>query len=150
VQDTGPDERLTVAGAAEALGISKEAVLKRISRGTLHADRDADGTVRVYIPATGTTTVHDQRRDLVGELRDRIRYLERQVEEERNARYRADELLARMMDRLAELQEAPTLGEPRESSVNATVEREGDRVPQGSGEGASSRPSERSWWRRLL
>jgi hypothetical protein len=149
VQDTGPDERLTVAGAAEALGISKEAVLKRISRGTLHADRDADGTVRVYIPASGTTPVHDQG-DLVGELRDRIRYLERQVEEERNARYRADELLARMMDRLPELEEAPTLGEPRESSVNATVEREGDRVPQGSGEGASTRLSERPWWRRVL
>ena len=37
---------------------------------------------------------------LVEELRDRIHYLERQVEEERNARYRADELLARLMDRV--------------------------------------------------
>jgi hypothetical protein len=43
---------------------------------------------------------------LVEELRDRIHYLERQVEEERNARYRADELLARLMDRV-HLEAAP-------------------------------------------
>jgi hypothetical protein len=36
-----------------------------------------------------------------------VRYLERQVEEERDARRRADTLLARLMDRMPEL-EAPT------------------------------------------
>ena len=47
--DTWMDDRLTVAEAADRLGITKEAVRKRIHRGTLHADKDADGTVRVHV-----------------------------------------------------------------------------------------------------
>jgi hypothetical protein len=52
----GHDARLTVAAAAERLGITKEAVRKRISRRTLRSDKDPDGTVRVYIPASGTSS----------------------------------------------------------------------------------------------
>jgi hypothetical protein len=44
------------AGAAERLGITKEAVRKRIARGTLRADKDADGTVLVYVPPSDTTS----------------------------------------------------------------------------------------------
>ena len=58
--DTWMDDRLTVAEAADRLGITKEAVRKRIHRGTLHADKDADGTVRVHVPdgetASGTAS----------------------------------------------------------------------------------------------
>jgi len=151
-QDAGQDERTTVAEAAEILGISKEAVRKRIARGTLRSDRDEDGTVYVYVPADRTasgtpsgTGVGD--RDLLyQEQRERIAYLERQVEEEREARRRADTLLARLMDRVPEL-EAPTDGltGPRERDVAG--EQAGDRVdaPQ-QPQTATSRP----WWRRWL
>jgi len=42
--------------------------------------------------------------NLVDELRDQVRYLERQVEEEPEARRRTDTLLARLMDHVAELE----------------------------------------------
>ena len=56
LQDAGKDERLTVAEAAERLGITKEAVRKRIHRGTLRSDKDQDGTVRVYISPSDTAS----------------------------------------------------------------------------------------------
>jgi hypothetical protein len=45
---------MTVAAAAEALGVSKEVVRKRITRGTLRSEKDPDGTVHVYVPPSGT------------------------------------------------------------------------------------------------
>src|SRR4051794_16193678 len=71
VQDERRDERTTVAEAAQRLGITKEAVRKRISRGTLRADKDPDGTVRVYIPASGTAAATFDRDELIAELRAR-------------------------------------------------------------------------------
>jgi excisionase family DNA binding protein len=56
LRDAGKDERLTVAEAAERLGITKEAVRKRIHRGTIRSDKDQDGTVRVYISPSDTAS----------------------------------------------------------------------------------------------
>ena len=100
-----------MAEAAERLSITKEAVRKRIHRGTLGSARTPDGTVMVYVPpsptADGTPSSPSAANDLhYAKMRERIRYLECQVEEEREARRRADTLLARLMDRLPEL-EAP-------------------------------------------
>jgi predicted ArsR family transcriptional regulator len=152
MQDAGLDERVTVADAAERLGISKEAVRKRIARGTLRADKDADGTVRVYVPPSETASRTAASSELLEELRDRIRYLERQVEEERSARYRADELLAQLMQRVPQI-EAPR-EEPRESPESAAAEQQG-RGPVPDVEGAqepTQRPQEerRGLWQRLF
>ena len=135
---------MTVAEAAELLEITKEAVRKRISRGSLRSDKDPDGTVRVYVPVS-TTASGTRRGDLVEELRDRIAYLERQVEEERDARRRADTLLARMMDRVPQL-EAP---ESREAGAHGPAEAEEGRDP-GLAREESERASERPWWRRVF
>lgn len=79
----GEERRLTVPEACEALGISEGAVRKRIARGTLKSERDAQGRVRVVLDAA-TRREADGRTagqpggqeppELVGELRDRIRY----------------------------------------------------------------------------
>jgi len=143
--DGGMDERVTVAEAAERLSLSKEAVRKRISRGTLRSDRDEDGTVRVYVPVS-TTASGTRRGDLVEELRDRVRYLERQVEEERDARRRADTLLARMMDRVPEL-EAP---ESRETGAHGPSVAEEGRGGPGPAREESERGVQRPWWRRMF
>src|SRR5215217_5863746 len=100
--------RLTVAEASEALGVTVEAVRGRIKRGTLEHERDS-GTVYVLLdvhqPPTGHQPADDQMtdqarpdagEDMLGELRDRIRYLERQVDEERESRRRADTILAQL------------------------------------------------------
>ena len=89
----------------------------RIKRGTLAADKEG-GRLYVLLDTDPTTEPTADRTDkLLEELRERVRYLERQVEEERDARRRADTLLARLMDRVPEL-EAPL--EPRESPESAT------------------------------
>lgn len=134
------DERMTVAGAAEHLGITKEAVRKRIHRGTLRSDKDPDGTVMVYVPPSGTTdgtpsSPNGASELLYEEMRERIAYLERQVEEEREARRRGDTLLARLMDRVPEL-EAPQRPE------------EGQERPEGPRFAAGG--AQHPWWRKMF
>ncbi len=163
--------RVTVREAAEALGITVEAVRGRIKRGTLGHHKAPDGTVYVWIEGDQTVTGHqpddnqptddhDRARDqprpddrpdeLIEELRDRIAYLERQVEEEREARRRADTLMARLMDRVPEL-EAASPPEPRDEPESATEAEAATSTPpdQSSPQTATQRrPS--SWWRRLI
>jgi hypothetical protein len=141
--------RYTVPEAAQVLGISPEAVRNRLSRGTLRSEK-VEGRVHVLLarpdrsqPIGDVST--DIPTDIVEELRDRIRYLERQVEEERDARRRADTLLARMMDRLPEL-EAPS--EPRESPETAE-EQQGRGQPH-SATVEAQEGVQRPWWRRLF
>ncbi len=150
--------RLTVPEAAKALGISPEAVRNRLSRRTLDSEK-VNGTVHVLIdrdmvrhtadmsggtPGDGPadTPGYTARDELVDELRDRIHYLERQVEEEREARRRADTLLARLMDRVPELEvpdPSPASPEGREEAAQG--------VENGAGPQSGSR---RPWWRRLF
>jgi excisionase family DNA binding protein len=156
-RDTSQDERMTVAEAAEVLGTSKEAIRKRISRGTLRSEKDADGTVYVYVPyvsGTPSGTEETDRDLLYQEMRDRIGYLERQVEEEREARRRADTLLARLMDRMPEL-EGPE--RPAGAPVSPTEGASGTggpghaQRPIAAEENDESRSGEaRSWWRKLF
>jgi len=122
-----------VGEAARELGISTDAVRKRVSRGSLRSER-TDGGVRVWLDSGGTETGHDD--ELVDELRDRVRYLEGQVEQEREARRRADVMLSRLMDRLPEL-EAARAPEGDDTTAEAQT---GTHEPQTG--------TERPWWRR--
>ncbi len=162
-------ERVTVRDASLLLGISEGAVRKRLARGSLNHERDVEGKVWVLLkPGTrGRTRAQDvqdagqdtgipTRQDtpeLVEELRDRIAYLERQVEEEREARRRADTLMARFLERVPEL-EAPRDTTREEDTGQDEGETRVTRV-QDAGEDATSpqapfpRP-ERSWWRRFF
>jgi hypothetical protein len=134
--------RLTVAEASEVLGVTVEAVRGRIKRGTLEHERDS-GTVYVLLDADRSPTGHqpdddqafDQSQpdaDIAEELRDRIRYLERQVEEEREARRRADTILAQLSAANAEqartiraIEAPPEATEEAPETVEETPERAG-------------------------
>ena len=76
--------RATVPEAAELLGISVEAVRSRIKRGTLESANDS-GRTYVLLDAAQIRPVSDQAldRELIDELRDRVRSLERRLDEER-------------------------------------------------------------------
>jgi hypothetical protein len=150
--DESSGRRLSVPEAAEALGISGDAVRSRIKRGTLATVREGG---RVFVVLGGSdrpnaqaqpTSVPSEDR-LYQEMQARIRYLESQVEQEREARRRADTLLARLMDRLPEL-EAPsseaTPGEPETAAQEPEREEPRSDIP-GAQEGA-----QRPWWRRIL
>ena len=147
--------RLTVAEASEVLGVTVEAVRGRIKRGTLEHERDS-GTVYVLLdanqPPTGQQPADDQtrpddREGIVGELRDRIQYLERQVEEEREARRRADTLLAQLMQRIPEL-EAPSSEAERESPE--TAPEASDMAEPRPATGEAQEGVQRPWWRRVF
>ena len=100
---TRNQRRLTVHDAARSLGITEDAVRMRIKRGTLSADKEG-GRLYVLLDNEPIPDPTGRADELVEELRDRVRYLERQVEEERNARFRADQLLARLMERVPDLE----------------------------------------------
>jgi len=142
-------ERVTVTDAAALLGTTEGALRKRIARGTLPHERDAEGRVWVLLDAgtqredTGQPGGQDSS-GLVDELRDRVAYLERQVEEEREARRRADIMLSRLMDRLPELEA------PREGYQESPGGQE--RAPEGQDASEARVGREEAtrapWWRR--
>jgi hypothetical protein len=159
-EDRSQTRRLTVAEAAEILGITVEAIRGRIKRGTLTHEKVEDGTVYVFLSPDQMRPVVDQSNDqtadrtglLIAEMQDRIRSLEEANRENRR-------IIAALTQRIPEL-EAPS--EPRESPQTATedVDKGGGAKEQSftdeeAARGQSSDPTPRSnearpWWRRLL
>jgi uncharacterized coiled-coil protein SlyX len=145
-----PDlDRLTVAQAADALGISQDAVRKRIARGTIHHDRDESGRVHVYL--TPSETVHKTDQDTIQDdttktvqdtyirsLEDQITFLRRELE-------RKDAILLNLTERIPQL-EAPS--EARESPQ--TVGEEPERAEPHSATGGAQGGPQRPWWRKLI
>ena len=89
---------LDVNSAAEELGVSTDAVRKRISRGSLRSDRK-NGAVRVWLDYGGTEAGREAQVDgeaLVEVLREQAEYLRKQLTEEREARRRADTIIAQL------------------------------------------------------
>jgi hypothetical protein len=149
--------RYTVAEAADMLGISTGAVRNRLSRGTLASIKET-GTVYVLLPADMSRDAARDTADtpggmpplerdaLTSELRDRLRYVEGQLEAERQAHSEARRLLAAALERIPAI-EAPQ--EAADTPESAAEQPEGaeprpDRVE--AREGAQRR----SWWRRVF
>ncbi len=166
--------RLTVAQAAEVLGVSANAVRMRVRRGSLASEKDAEGRVWILVGPDEQASVTDQhapdqptRSELTEELRDRIAYLERQVEDEREARREESRelrrLLAGLIERVPEL-EAPAETPPETQDATRTGSEgpgradtpqqdtrpgEGDSGPLWhSADAAPEEPPIRPWWRR--
>jgi hypothetical protein len=134
IRDDGRDERVTVAEAAERLGITKEAVRKRISRGTLLSDKDPDGTVRAYVPASGTAsgTASEafDRDELVELLRAQLEDLRADRDAWRDQVRRSDYLLGTSMERTRELENRlRELEAPAESPAAESVSPETTTAP---------------------
>src|SRR5215213_4274707 len=109
--------RYTVTEAADMLGITTGAVRNRLSRGTLRKVKES-GTVYVLLPADMSRDAERDADDtppgmppsdsdvLTSELRDRLRYVEGQLEAERQAHAEARRLLAAALERIPAI-EAP-------------------------------------------
>ena len=138
------------------LGISTGAVRNRLSRGTLPSTRE-NKTVYVLLPAdmsrdaergTGDTPPgmpHLEHDTLTSELRDRLRYVEGQLEAERQAHGEARRLLAAALERIPAI-EAPqnTTEAPQDADVEPGGEEPRPTTP-GAQEG-----TRRPWWRRVF
>ena len=154
-------QRVTVAQAAEILGVTVEAVRGRIKRGTLEHERHS-GTVYVLLEAgqsanrprpdtdQPTDRLQSDSAALISEMRAHNATLQAQLSEERQAHAEARRLLMAALERIPPQLEAPS--EARESPQAAAEPSEGaEPRPYAGGpqEGAEPRPRT-PWWRRVL
>jgi len=143
-------ERLSVAQAARALGLTESGVRKRVARGTLPHERDENGTVWVFVDPLQTVsgtpldnqtdevrdTILDTLRDQVATLKEQVRYLQAEGE-------RKDAILMTMAQRIPELEAS---AEPRDAHVTASEE-----PGKGGASQEQQEPSQsRSWWRAFF
>jgi hypothetical protein len=151
--------RLTVPEAAQALGISPEAVRNRLSRGTLKSEKEK-GTVYVLLQtdrsrSTADTPRHtgDRSTDITGDPTslisakdETIRLLTEQLEAERAASAELRRIVAGLVQRVPELEPAKDASEPQEAPVSAPEDTAMEHAPPDQQD-----PSQRrSWWRAFF
>jgi DNA-binding Lrp family transcriptional regulator len=141
--------RVTTREAAEALGISVEAVRKRIERDQLEYER-VDNRVYVYLDEDQTESGPDVEGEgagaLVESLQDQVSYLRGQLAEERRANDENRRLLLAALERIPQL-EAPQ--EATESPERPGPTEDPAPAPGGPHE-ATEAPERRGWWRRVF
>ena len=143
----GVTRRVTMADAAQVLGISKEAVRKRVQRGTLRSEVGEDGRRYVYLDAgrdDGQT--NDSNRIVDSDPRDDlIATLKEQLEAERNAHAETRRIAYALAQRVPELEAAQEPREPPQTSA----EDPGGAEPRPPAERAQE-GAERSWLYRFF
>jgi hypothetical protein len=162
--------RVTQREAAEILGVSVEAVRKRIKRGTLPSEKGEDGRRYVYLDAApdaaqpqadhaghayAQTEGARLRADppLVEEMRGRIEDLREQLAAERRANEENRRIIAALTARIPEIEAPPGgAGTPAEPPGAPTEAREqpGRVGPQTEVEGPQEGAERVSWWRRVF
>jgi excisionase family DNA binding protein len=136
---------VTVDEAARHLGLTVDAVRKRVQRGQIEHEKDAAGRVRIILDIPdNASTVQDERPDstgqdstrayvreeLVEELRDRVAFLERELERRSGEAERYQQIVAGLTQanteqaRAIRAIEAPTSQEEESPEAAETVEEE--------------------------
>jgi len=144
----GPGRRLTVAQAADQLGISMDAVRARIKRRTIAHEREGG---RVYVlldddqdrPGRDQPTGRpDESNSLISQLRDEVAYL-------REENRRKDHIIAGLVERIPPQLEAPSDLEARESPETVAEAPERTEEPHSDAPGRQE-GVQRPWWRRVF
>jgi len=154
--DTGQDNgtlRVTIREAAARLGVTEAAIRKRIQRGSLDKELGQDGRVYVYLDLSQDKSQPESQagRDLlVEDLREQVHFLRSVLNEERDARRRADTIIAQLTQANAALaQRVPELEAPSERSEGAEP-RSGTSTPTERRAGTQETTERVSWWRRMF
>jgi hypothetical protein len=139
-------ERNTVQEASRRLGITESAVRKRVQRGLLEHDKEADGRLYVYLDTRDMSQdeVRDSSYDmLVRRLENENEFLRRELE-------RKDAILLNMTEAMKAISPPPQeeSSEPREPPETAG-EPQGGGAPQ-SATVESQESVQRPWWRRVF
>jgi len=134
---------VTLREAADILGLSKEAVRKRVIRGTLRSDTGGDGRRYVYLDDGGDEAPTHEGDALISEMRSRIQFLEDELQ-------RKDAILLNMTEAMKALsppaQEAPS---EASQSPETADEQQGRKEPRPTTV-ESQEPVWRRWRRRVL
>ena len=145
--------RVTVAEAAALLGITQDAVRKRIERNKIEHERGQDGRLYVFVDPSETvrdTSAGHESSALISEMRDRIESLERLLEQANERDRENRRIIAALTSRIPELA-APAPQEPPGAPETATDEPGRGDVPGPAADTSEAEPVERvSWWRRML
>jgi excisionase family DNA binding protein len=149
--------RLTVQEAAEVLGTSVDAVRMRVRRGSLESEKDPDGRVHVWVNGDSTETkprLDGEPGALISAKDETIRVLSEQLESEREARRRADTIIAQLTQANAALAaRVPELEAPQEEppeAPEAATEHPQSAAQPPSGTGEARSKDQRPWWRRMF
>jgi hypothetical protein len=165
-QDATQD-RVTIQEAARRLGVKEDAIRKRIQRSSIRYEKAEDGRVYVWVDATQDTsrdterttqdvyqdTAQDARLD---DFREQIAYLRQQLDEEREARRRADTIIAQLaraneeQARTIRELEAPSQPPSEERGSPETVGDEPESAEPRSASAEAQEGVQRPWWRRLF
>jgi len=159
-----------VAEAAEALGVTRDAIHKRIRRGSVEHEKGEDGRFYVYVD-TSTTRLDeflDKSKDqskievlerLIEGQQDRIEFLERELERRGDETARLHQIVGgltqanvRLAGRVPEI-EAPASPEARESPESPGPTEPPPPAPgeaQAAAGGPETGGERRTWWRRVL
>jgi excisionase family DNA binding protein len=183
--DVRAEARMSVEEAARNLGIKEESVRKRIRRGKMRSEKDEAGRLYVYVDASNTVPdehvdepedLYSDRsvdmsggaaRELIDAKDEIIRILQGQLQEEREARRRADTIIARLTqaDALArgvpELEASQTHEEAAERAAESGAEKgvhgrnaiddpRDSARPRDTAEFPVRGSLTRPWWRRVF
>ena len=149
--------RLTVPEAAEALGITADAVRSRIKRKTLQAKREGG---RVFVVLAGpdrarptnaqAATDQPTRGEADDDLREQVRYLREQLRREQDAHAEARRIIAGLVQRVPAIDpptgSAPDAPGPPETASEGSG---GAAVPRSDTPGPQT-GAQRPWWRRII
>jgi len=153
---TGADRRrLTVPQAAEALGVTVDAVRGRIRRGKLESEQHA-GSVYVWLdaPVEGdsrgpSSTSHrpsDDQSERIEDFREQVAYLREQLQAERQAHAEARRIIAGLVERIPAIEAPAEAPEASEAAEEGPERAEPHPATGGTQDGAQRR----SWWRRMF
>jgi hypothetical protein len=134
---------VTLREAADILGVSKEAVRKRVVRGTLLSDMGEDGRRYVYLDVGGDEPPTHERDALISEMRTHTATLLAQLSEERQAHAEARRIIAGLVERIPAI-------EPPVSAEDASEGVEPRPATEGSQEATREHRPRASWWRRVF
>lgn len=186
MSDTGiGTRRATVQDAAKSLGVSESAIRKRINRGTLRYEKDErDGRMYVFLEEVSDSSdthskdasdtvsdmvhplVHrellDAKDETIGEMRDRISSLERQLDARTEELRRRDIIISQLTEKLPELEAPDRRGDSQDVGDESHEKPPQSHEPPEEGYSPTETATEphsasqeqpevkKSWWRRLL
>jgi len=117
----------------------------RVKRGTLQAEREGRRLYILLTPDLTTEPTATRTDELIAELRDRVRSLDAQLDQEREANRENRRIIAALTSRIPAI-EAPS-DEP--GSPEPVEQEQGRGQPRPATAGAQE-GVQRPWWRRVL
>jgi hypothetical protein len=150
--------RLTVPQAAEALGVTVDAVRGRIRRGKLEAEHDDAGTVYVWIdtpveaesrgPSGTSQRPSADLAERLEDLREEVGYLREQLQHATERDRENRRIIVALTSRIPAIEagEAPEARQSPETVEDASEGAEPHTATGRAQEGVQRRP----WWRRMF